>query len=79
MCARVSWLVFAQLTYRESLRDIETGLSAQSAKLLGIRGSVARAGGLYVMDLSLTMFETTPLDQLLRVGRMQFRRIHRVS
>jgi hypothetical protein len=28
-------MAFAQLTYRESLRDIETCLSAQSAKLLG--------------------------------------------
>jgi len=38
-------LAFAQLTYRESLRDIETCLRAQSAKLyhLGIRGSVARS------------------------------------
>ena len=36
---------FAQLTYRESLRDIETCLRAQSAKLyhLGIRGRVARS------------------------------------
>ena len=36
---------FAQLTYRESLRDIETCLRAQSAKLyhLGIRGTVARS------------------------------------
>ena len=38
-------MAFAQLTYRESLRDIETCLRAQSAKLyhLGIRGSVARS------------------------------------
>jgi len=35
---------FAQLTYRESLRDIETCLSAMQAKLyhMGIRGPVAR-------------------------------------
>jgi len=35
---------FAQLTYRESLRDIETCLSAMRAKLyhMGIRGPVAR-------------------------------------
>src|SRR6202171_4294696 len=35
---------FAQLTYRESLRDIEACLRAQSSKLyhLGIRGNVAR-------------------------------------
>ena len=38
-------MAFAQLTYRESLRDIETCLRAQSAKLyhLGIRGTVARS------------------------------------
>jgi Domain of unknown function (DUF4372) len=37
-------MAFAQLTYRESLRDIEACLRAQSSKLyhLGIRGSVAR-------------------------------------
>ena len=38
-------MAFAQLSYRESLRDIETCLRAQSAKLyhLGIRGTVARS------------------------------------
>ena len=38
-------LAFAQLTYRESLRDIEAVLSAQSAKLyhMGIRGPVRRS------------------------------------
>jgi hypothetical protein len=38
-------MTFAQLTYRESLRDIETCLRAQSSKLfhMGIRGSVARS------------------------------------
>jgi hypothetical protein len=37
-------MAFAQLTYRESLRDIEASLRAQAAKLyhLGIRGSVSR-------------------------------------
>jgi hypothetical protein len=37
-------MAFAQLTYRESLRDIEACLRAQAGKLyhLGIRGSVAR-------------------------------------
>ena len=37
-------MAFAQLTFRESLRDIEANLRAQSAKLyhLGIRGSIAR-------------------------------------
>jgi transposase len=38
-------MAFAQLTYRESLRDIEVCLAAQQAKLyhMGIRDSVARA------------------------------------
>ena len=38
-------LAFAQLTYRESLRDIEAVLSAQSAKLyhMGIRSPVRRS------------------------------------
>jgi len=38
-------LAFAQLTYRESLRDIEACLRAQDAKLyhLGIRGNVSRS------------------------------------
>ena len=38
-------MAFAQLTYRESLRDIVTCLRAQSTKLyhLGIRGHVARS------------------------------------
>src|SRR5208283_3016300 len=37
-------MAFAQLTFRESLRDIESSLRAQSAKLyhLGIRGNVSR-------------------------------------
>src|ERR1039458_590809 len=37
-------MAFAQLTYRESLRDIETCLGAQAGKLyhMGIRSSVAR-------------------------------------
>src|ERR1700690_630030 len=36
---------FAQLTYRESLRDIEACLSAQAAKLyhMGLRGPVSRS------------------------------------
>ena len=38
-------LAFAQLTYRESLRDIEVCLSAQSAKLyhMGIRSPIKRS------------------------------------
>ena len=37
-------MAFAQLTYRESLRDIEACLRAQGAKLyhMGIRGAVSR-------------------------------------
>lgn len=38
-------MAFAQLTFRESLRDIETCLHAQAAKLyhIGLRGTVARS------------------------------------
>ena len=38
-------MAFAQLTYRESLRDIETCLHAHQAKLyhLGIRGNIAKS------------------------------------
>ena len=38
-------MAFAQLTYRESLRDIEACLQAQSAKLyhMGIRSDVSRS------------------------------------
>ena len=38
-------MAFAQLTYRESLRDIEVGLSAQSAKLyhMGFRQEIKRS------------------------------------
>ena len=38
-------MAFAQLTYRESLRDIETSLRAHQAKLyhLGIRGNIAKS------------------------------------
>jgi hypothetical protein len=38
-------MAFAQFTWRESLRDIETCLRAQSEKLyhMGVRGGVARA------------------------------------
>ena len=38
-------MAFAQLTYRESLRDIEACLGAEPAKLyhLGIRGNVSRS------------------------------------
>ncbi|PIS28195.1 MAG: hypothetical protein COT43_07045 [Candidatus Marinimicrobia bacterium CG08_land_8_20_14_0_20_45_22] len=37
-------MLFAQLSYRESLRDIEACLKSQSAKLyhMGIKGTVAR-------------------------------------
>lgn len=38
-------MAFAQLTYRESLRDIEACLSAQASKLyhLGLRGRISRS------------------------------------
>ena len=40
-------MAFAQLTYRESLRDIETCLRAQSTKLyhMGFRAHIARSTG----------------------------------
>jgi hypothetical protein len=43
--AQFQVMAFAQLTYRESLRDIEACLSAQSAKLyhMGFRGPVRRS------------------------------------
>ncbi len=39
------WLAFAQLTYRESLRDIEVCLRSRCGQLyrLGIRGAVSRS------------------------------------
>jgi hypothetical protein len=38
-------MAFAQLTYRESLRDIEACLGSQPAKLygIGLRGAVAKS------------------------------------
>src|SRR5689334_2087767 len=38
-------LAFAQLTFRESLRDIETGLRSMQSRLyhMGFRGSIARS------------------------------------
>jgi hypothetical protein len=43
--AQFQVMAFAQLTYRESLRDIEACLSAQSAKLyhMGFRGAIRRS------------------------------------
>jgi hypothetical protein len=43
--AQYQIMAFAQLTYRESLRDIEACLSAQTAKLyhMGLRGPVRRS------------------------------------
>jgi hypothetical protein len=45
-------LAFAQLTYRESLRDIEACLRSQGSKLyhLGIRGAVSRSTLAYAND-----------------------------
>ncbi len=45
-------LAFAQLTYRESLRDIEACLRAQQPKLyhMGFRGSIARATLAYASE-----------------------------
>ena len=43
--AQYQVMAFAQITYRESLRDIEACLSAQSAKLyhMGLRGPIRRS------------------------------------
>ena len=43
--AQYQVMAFAQITYRESLRDIEVCLSAQSAKLyhMGLRGPIRRS------------------------------------
>src|SRR3990172_11458432 len=45
-------MAFAQLTYRESLRDIEACLRAQQQKLyhMGIRGTVARSNLAYANE-----------------------------
>ncbi len=62
--------VFAQLTYRESLRDIETCLRAHSSKLyhLGIRGGIARStladanerrDGCLFQDFALSLIQVT--------------------
>jgi hypothetical protein len=44
-CDQFLCMAFAQLTYRESLRDIETCLRALGGKLyhLGIRGHISRS------------------------------------
>src|SRR5215210_4890865 len=46
-------MAFAQLTYRESLRDIEACLRAHSAKLyhLGIRGRISRSNLAHANEL----------------------------
>ena len=56
-------MAFAQLTYRESLRDVEACLSAQAAKLyhMGLREPVRRST---LADAN----ETTRLADLRRAG-----------
>ena len=46
LCCAEQAMAFAQLTYRESLRDIEVCLSAQASKLyhMGFREPVRRCG-----------------------------------
>lgn len=46
-------MAFAQLTYRESLRDVEACLRAQPAKLyhLGLRGKVSRSASAWRAEL----------------------------
>ncbi len=50
-------MAFAQLTYRESLRDIEACLTAQSAKLYHMGFRKPEAGAFYVMDRAYLDFE----------------------
>lgn len=64
-------MAFAQLTYRESLRDIEVCLRAQKNKLyhIGIRSAVSRnnlANANKVRDLRICCLSTllTPYNQL---------------
>ena len=54
-------MAFAQLTYRESLRDIEVCLSAQTAKLyhLGFREPVRRATLADANELTLAVARQT--------------------
>ena len=58
-------MAFAQLTYRESLRDIETCLRTQATKLyhLGIRGNVSRSA-LVVGVARVLLFRITTSDRL---------------
>jgi hypothetical protein len=51
-------MAFAQLTYRESLRDIETCLRSVGGKLvhMGCRSSVARSTLAYASDWSFYIF-----------------------
>lgn len=53
-------MAFVQLTYRESLRDIEACLGAQPARLyhLGIRGNVTRSN-LYLSPFPWAPFRDT--------------------
>ena len=65
-------MAFAQLSFRERLRDIEACLRWQAEKLyhMGIRGQVSRntlsnanaTGGSMLQILSLNLFEKAPLD-----------------
>jgi hypothetical protein len=67
-------MAFAQLTYRESLRDIEVCLAAQQAKLyhMGIREPVARATLAKTLPLLLAAgpdWQFEPRSFLLRTGK----------
>ncbi|WPL11904.1 Transposase DDE domain protein [Thiorhodovibrio litoralis] len=64
-------MMFAQLTYRESLRDIETTLRAHSSKLyhMGIRGGISRntlANANQVRDWRIYADFTSTLIQIAR-------------
>ena len=59
-------MAFAQLTYRESLRDIEACLSAQAAKLyhMGFRGPVTRSTLPTPTNPAICAFTQTSLNDL---------------
>ena len=68
-------MAFAQLTYRESLRDIEACLSAQPAKLWPCVANRKhrRLGSLAVLTRSLRARETHGLERQTRAPRSIFR------
>jgi Domain of unknown function (DUF4372) len=56
-------MAFAQLTFRESLCDIESSLRARSTKLYHFRAALSSAPSRQIV--SLTRCDQMPLDELL--------------